>query len=357
MPRSFLFLATALLLFAGWRCGNQAAGPAPPPPSQPDTTSHDFTWTTYTLGDGQSYLQDVYVASDTDVWAVGEIYLKDSTGKLDLKMYNAAHWDGKIWKPQRIFWHYQGQEGITALNAVFGFSSNDIWVAPAPKHWDGATWTSYIVSGIPAATTTRIWGYSSTDLYFVGTNGSIMHYIPWIFQKMESGTNLTLTGVCGNSTEIWAVGGSIGSNKSVRLRWDGTRWVNMDSLISPIQESTRGVWLDARGSLPGGFIGFAGYGVVYCDTTWKLLPDGITGGLLPGSGVYQAIRGNARNDIFAAGHYGAFIHYNGRTWHCFTELIRYPSDRLFMSISVTKNMVVAVGDENDKGFAVIGVRR
>ncbi len=357
MSRTIIFLTCSFLVFAGWQCGNQTAGPAPPPPSEPDTTSHDFTWTTYTLGDGQSYLQDVYAVNDTDIWAVGEIYLKDSTGKLDLKMYNEAHWDGKEWKMSQI---YTGGWIPTPLSVVFGFTSKDIWAGSTiPSKWDGIQWHHYGYSqGYHSdGFISRIWGNSPDDVYFVGANGSITHYVPWIFQKMESGTNLTLTDVYGNSTEIWAVGGSIGSNNSVRLRWDGTTWANMDSLISPIQESTRGVWLDARGSLPGGFIGFAGYGVVYCDTKWKLMPDGITEGLLPGSGVYQAIRGNARNDVFAAGHYGAFIHYNGRTWHCFTELIRYPSDRLFMSISVTKNMVVAVGDENDNGLAVIGVRR
>lgn len=41
-----------------------------------DTTSHDFTWQIYTLGDGtgSSCLYDVAIINDTLAYAVGEIY-------------------------------------------------------------------------------------------------------------------------------------------------------------------------------------------------------------------------------------------------------------------------------------------
>ncbi|MCF8430437.1 MAG: glucosyl transferase, partial [Melioribacteraceae bacterium] len=54
-----------------------------------DTTSHDFTWQTFTFGDGSggsSYLNDVAIVDENNIWAVGMIY--DNGEK-----YNAVHWD------------------------------------------------------------------------------------------------------------------------------------------------------------------------------------------------------------------------------------------------------------------------
>jgi hypothetical protein len=87
IPGLVFTLSAAACILACSSCSEKPTQPPPPPATEPDTTSHDFTWTTYTLGDGQSYLQDVYAVSDTDVWAVGEIYLKDSTGNLDCNLY------------------------------------------------------------------------------------------------------------------------------------------------------------------------------------------------------------------------------------------------------------------------------
>ena len=51
-----------------------------------DTTSNDFTWQTYTFGDpgaGSSILNDIAIVNDTLAYAVGEVYLNDSTGQPD----------------------------------------------------------------------------------------------------------------------------------------------------------------------------------------------------------------------------------------------------------------------------------
>ncbi len=353
MPRSFLFLATALLLFAGWRCGNQAAGPAPPPPSEPDTTSHDFTWTTYTLGDGQSYLQDVYAVNDTDVWAVGEIYLKDSTGKLDLKMYNAIHWDGKMWKPQRVFWHYQGQEGISALNAVSGFSSSDVWVAPAPAHWDGVSWTSHTVNDIATGTTYKIWGRSPDDVYFVGSNGSIMHYIPWIFQKMESRTTTDLLDISGVfKGKIYACGGMY---SGIVLEYDGARWSEVDSL-SDSKIGRWSLWADEK------FFCVGGHDLRYIDTkygdTLRMPPkDILEGGL--GAGlpiVTEGIHGSDRRNVFAVGSWQYVIHYNGKSWKWYDALWDLNGPTQY-GVSATANSVFIVGENGGRATILVGRRK
>jgi hypothetical protein len=46
-----------------------------------DTTSHNFTWQTFTFGGaGGSYLNDVAIINDNNIWAVGNIFAFDSTG-------------------------------------------------------------------------------------------------------------------------------------------------------------------------------------------------------------------------------------------------------------------------------------
>src|SRR3972149_8811161 len=69
-----------------------------------DTTSHNFTWQTFTFGGqaGSSTLYDVAIINENDIWAVGEIYMNDSTGQPDPNTYNAVHWDGSTWELKRI---------------------------------------------------------------------------------------------------------------------------------------------------------------------------------------------------------------------------------------------------------------
>ena len=49
-----------------------------------DTTSHDFTFSSYTFGGqaGSCALYDVAIIDENNIWAVGEIYLLDSLGSL-----------------------------------------------------------------------------------------------------------------------------------------------------------------------------------------------------------------------------------------------------------------------------------
>ena len=54
-----------------------------------DTTSHNFTWQTWTFGEhSSSVLYDVVIIDENNIWAVGEIYLSDSLGQPDPHAYN-----------------------------------------------------------------------------------------------------------------------------------------------------------------------------------------------------------------------------------------------------------------------------
>ncbi|MBI3765577.1 MAG: hypothetical protein HY277_03630, partial [Ignavibacteriales bacterium] len=166
-----------------------------------DTTSHNFTWEIDTLGDGNSsVLNDVAIINDTLAYAVGETFLRDSTGQIDPTLYNLARWDGTQWHITRLYYNYQGQQLIEPLSTVFAFSENDIWVAGTqPRHWNGTIWEQF---GISSSTfngrATKLWGSSSNSLYMVGTNGVIAFYNNGTWQKLESGTDVDLLDVWGS---------------------------------------------------------------------------------------------------------------------------------------------------------------
>ena len=76
-----------------------------------DTTSSNFTWQTFTFGEhSSSVLYDVAIIDENNIWAVGEIYMKDSLGSPDPHAYNAVHWDGSEWKVKKISVLYKGSQ-------------------------------------------------------------------------------------------------------------------------------------------------------------------------------------------------------------------------------------------------------
>ena len=68
-----------------------------------DTTSHVVQWQLPDTLGIRGVIRDVWVFNKNNAWAVGEIYLNDSTGKLDdANPYNAAQWNGSKWVIKRI---------------------------------------------------------------------------------------------------------------------------------------------------------------------------------------------------------------------------------------------------------------
>lgn len=63
-----------------------------------DTTSHNFSWETFIIGDNFSVLNDIAIINENNIWVVGEIHTAetdqfDSSG-VWVQPYNAAYWDG-----------------------------------------------------------------------------------------------------------------------------------------------------------------------------------------------------------------------------------------------------------------------
>ncbi len=94
----------------------------PPDDNDADTTSHNFTWQTWSFGEhSSSIFNDVAIINDSSIFAVGEIYMNDSLGQPDPIAYNAAYWNGNEWSFQKITVEFRGNMIITPLEGVFAF--------------------------------------------------------------------------------------------------------------------------------------------------------------------------------------------------------------------------------------------
>ena len=158
-----------------------------------DTTSHNYTFETFTFGDiSNSVLFDVAIINENNIWAVGEINIAD-TSINGYTTYNAVHWDGSQWELKKIL--YQGSFWI--IRTIFAFSGNDIWFS-AFVRYDGQNFIELPIPPILMGwTMNKIWGSNSNDLYVVGDNGNIAHYQNWQWSKITSGTDVGLLDVWG----------------------------------------------------------------------------------------------------------------------------------------------------------------
>jgi hypothetical protein len=117
---------------------------------------------------------------------------------------------------------------IEGLDGVWGSNGSDVFAVGSNGtilHYDGTAW-----SPMSNGTTERlrgVWGSGASDIFAVGDDGTIMHYDGVTWSAMSSGTTVGLNAVWGSSgSEVFAVGGTI-------LHYDGTSWSVMSSPTAP----------------------------------------------------------------------------------------------------------------------------
>jgi hypothetical protein len=328
--------------------------------TQDDTTSHNFTWQIDTLGDGASSgLSDVFIFDENNVWAVGEMYLRDSTGGFDPRAYNVAKWNGINWTLERITVLYHGNLITPPLEGIFAFSPTDIWVSSGvPIHWDGQNWTLYHlfdmgVLGQNDGSVSKLWGTSSQNIYFVGRNGTVVHYNGTTWHKIESGTNLEVYDIYGdwnaniNDYEIYAVAAQLDVSFEKKI------FKVTSANVSPL--STNGIPYSIEG------IWFKSDQFYYTVGAWqyskKIITSSAAWNPLNVTQYYTyAIRGNQVNDIVLCGAFGEIQHFNGRTWKSFRSTTSITYGNLYR-LAIRNNLVVAVGEEYPRAIIVRGKRR
>ena len=330
-----------------------------------DTTSHNFIWEIDTLGGYGSYLKDVAIVDENNIWVVGMIKIPDPDSSFNgtgWEDFNAAHWDGNDWELLKIFM------GALELESIEYFSEDDIWVVGGtPFHWDGENWTNYHlwnmgVLGPDDGGVSEVWGTSSSNLYFAGRQGSIVHYDGSVFIQLESDTEVDLEEIYGteDGEHIFVSGyNSSGYNNTSPLLhiYNGE--------VTKVYESTY-PWGNETDW--GRIEAIKVIGDTVYLTTWGR--DWIAYNYLTGEYIYNTIpefygtrvvdiSSNGINDITCVDASGEILHFNGLNWMRDVEIHQTFSGALSVKKSKMKdNLVVFVGRNSAwmNGIVVRGKR-
>lgn len=160
-------------------------------------------------------------------------------------------------------------------------------------------WT--VVRRVPAwqrKTLRSVWGTSSSNVYVVGADGTLLRYDGGKWNPTLSGSPYGLYGVWGASTtSVYAVGayGTI-------LRHDGATWTLMQSNTS---RSFTSVW----GSSDTDVFAAGTNGTIqhYDGVKWRAMASGTTTTL-------WSVWGSSPTQVFAGGDYGTVRRYDGKLW-------------------------------------------
>ena len=195
--------------------------------------------TDVTAATGLDGLIDVWAASRSDVWVVGDdaivghydgtswrrtlagspfkssIWGSGPTDIYALDTFDLVHFDGATWNEVPLDAGGGGTQ-------VWGTSASDVWVMTDSSdvhHFDGSSWQTLEIDFDPAA----VWGPASNDLWAAGSPGSIAHYdgSAWrevTHQQIGAPYLRRFVAVHGtSSTDVWAVGQELGQNGSTAL--------------------------------------------------------------------------------------------------------------------------------------------
>jgi hypothetical protein len=324
-----------------------------------DTTSHNFTFETFTFG-GQyqsSILYDVALINENSIWAVGEIYLLDSLGQP--VRYNAVHWNGNEWTLHRImFYTICGQQHQNAYptSSIIAFSEGENWIAMrgdqiAKIENDIQTQTICLPWSF---TINKIWGSNSNDLYVVGNEGNIAHYQNGQWMRIESGTDVDLKDIYGtpDGKTVW-VSGYEDFKPTVLLKIS-------NSIIETVFNSRDYLFVFSPDHISGEItsVWTNSTNFVYITTPYSIYRKSIYMDPSkeealrygdPLNWLGRRSRGTDINNIFIAGNRGNVHHYNGVTFKTYQELA--DNGVTYYSLDVRENLSVLCGQKFENGIS------
>jgi hypothetical protein len=306
-------------------------------------------------------LFDVTVLNDSVYSAVGEIYLRDTTGQIDPVHYAIARWNGYSWIIKRMSFQLYNYDCTTAgsyfgrATAVYAFDTKSIVLTDGSDvvRWEETTYIHYPctfknLNGMLQ----KLWGVSPSDFYMAGTNGSRIHYNGTSWTKIESGTTTNLLDVYGDGDNIF-IGGWVDFMPSMLLKYqNGT----MKTIINEypgnydptrISGAIKSVWVKRNHLYT-----LTGYDLYHSSTG----TDGKATALWKGNAQEwgaNRVRGNDINDIITVGNNGRVWHYNGMTWRGYVALANTTDN--YFSVVIKGNIIIAVGERYLNGVDRYGL--
>lgn len=217
------------------------------------------------------------------------------------------------------------------LSAVWGSSTSDVFFVGAKGtilHYNGVSWDSMDTGVFNELN--DVWGTSSKDVFAVGDRGIILHYDGNDWSLMPSGTDEHLTYVGGSSPEdVIAV-----TYKSSILVYDGTSWHTRETLSGGI--FFWGIWASSSSQIFAVTVGSAlieGYYFLYFNGVgWLPMKcEAVNDSLL-------CIWGSSPTDVYAGGN-NVIVHFDGKDWSTATD---FPT-AAFAGWANSPSDVIAVG--------------
>ena len=316
-----------------------------------DTTNHNFVWEINTIGNYGSYLNDVSIIDENNIWVVGNI--ETDSGK-----YGGAYWNGVSWELKKLKGPGISVPTITA-NGLWCFSEDNIWFASGSIYrWDGIETSLIWLRDINTdETVEKIWASSEDNIYFVGKKGAIVHYDGSTFTRIESGMNIPIVDVWGgdeNDTYFCQFNSTTGH--SGILHYNGNQLESLYYFESIVHNSDtlsgaiHTIWIYEDTLYAG-----------YSSGIWKeniLEKKGIVTlwTKIFSENIYSnKIIGQSNNDIIIVGNWMKMAHYNGVSWKSYTNILGNVGD--YKAIDIKGNLICAVGwTDFPKALIVVGKR-
>jgi uncharacterized membrane protein len=143
-----------------------------------------------------------------------------------------------------------------------------------------------------------VWGTSSSNVFAVGNNGTILHYSGNAWNTMPSGTTVTLREIWGSSpSDVFAVG-----DNGTILHYDGNAWNTMPSGTTA---GIEGIWGSSSSDVFA--VGDNGTILRYDGNSWSTMPYGDMADLYD-------VWGTSSSDVYAAAVVSFAQHYDGDSW-------------------------------------------
>ncbi|MCA0444972.1 MAG: hypothetical protein LCH54_01950 [Bacteroidetes bacterium] len=336
--------------------------PTEPKDQTPDTTSHNFQWTTYQLGSYGSQIRAVKIFSDNNIWAMGYFYNE----KGDTSYDDLAIWNGTQWTYQKIRFRknltnfgrgiiadsYSGIEGILVIN------ENDFVMCGAYGaivRWDGKKWEydQPKYEDEKYDYTHHISGKSTLDFYLFGWNVTtrrtiIIHYlngeyifIPNNLDNYVSSATTTADGTTYFSTfndyslDISKEHCGLYRIKNNQVEQLYTYAPQVGHIETPVE-----------GSFEIKSAGNTLFGVgVHCNWKWEssaqFKPDSICPAYVyKANWAFAAL--SSKDMLTGYGEY-EIAHWNGRSWRGFPELAELNEFNRMSDADLTKTLGVVSG--------------
>ena len=189
----------------------------------------------------------------------GAAWTQDLANEQDSRIFRAVHgidaadtWAvGDYGDPDALIFHHDGISWTPNPNPIecnlYGVwangsyaSGNDVWVCGGSLGWWGASGGTgcvfrraagvWIPAVLPPDTPTlrAIWGFSNSNIWAVGDQGTIIHWdgFVWMTWPEPDGLlgNYDYRGVFGCFPwQVWAIG-TTGTGDNVIIEWDGVAW-------------------------------------------------------------------------------------------------------------------------------------